>query len=37
MGLNEWPLMLFTVLGQISVGAFLVAGMALLGGRLEAI
>lgn len=36
MGWHEWPLMVFTVLGQIAAGGFIVAGLALLFGRLEA-
>ncbi len=35
MALHEWPLMLFTVLAQTSVGAFLVLGGLLLSGRLS--
>ena len=35
MGWHEWPLMVFTVLGQIAVGGFLVLGFALAGNRLE--
>lgn len=36
MGWHEWPLMIFTVLGQTVVGAFAVMAIALLNGRLEA-
>lgn len=35
MGWHEWPLMVFTVLGQIAVGGFLVLSFALMGNRLE--
>jgi anaerobic dimethyl sulfoxide reductase subunit C (anchor subunit) len=37
MGWHEWPLMVFTVLGQIAVGGFLVLALALMGNRLEAV
>ncbi|MGY0145731.1 DmsC/YnfH family molybdoenzyme membrane anchor subunit [Edwardsiella tarda] len=36
MGWHEWPLMIFTVLGQSVAGAFIVMALALLCGRLEA-
>lgn len=35
MGWHEWPLMVFTVLGQCVVGAFIVLGLALLLGGLS--
>lgn len=37
MGWHEWPLMVFTVLGQTVVGAFMVMAIALLNSRLEAV
>ncbi|EOV0997166.1 DmsC/YnfH family molybdoenzyme membrane anchor subunit [Edwardsiella piscicida] len=36
MGWHEWPLMIFTVLGQSVAGAFIVMAAVLLRGRLEA-
>lgn len=36
MGWHEWPLMVFTVLGQIVVGAFGFIALALIGGRMDA-
>ncbi|QPR27548.1 dimethyl sulfoxide reductase anchor subunit [Edwardsiella hoshinae] len=36
MGWHEWPLMIFTVLGQSVAGAFIVMALALLCGRLDA-
>ncbi|MHA6306129.1 dimethyl sulfoxide reductase anchor subunit family protein [Hafnia paralvei] len=35
MGWHEWPLMIFTVLGQSVVGAFIVMALALIAGRLD--
>lgn len=35
MGWHEWPLMLFTVLGQCVVGAIIVMGLAVIGGSLN--
>ena len=35
MGWHEWPLMLFTVLGQCVVGAIIVMGLAVIGGNLN--
>ncbi|CAI1655604.1 dimethyl sulfoxide reductase anchor subunit [Serratia proteamaculans] len=35
MGWHEWPLMLFTVLGQSVVGAIIVMGIAVIGGNLN--
>ncbi|GAK25915.1 DmsC/YnfH family molybdoenzyme membrane anchor subunit, partial [Serratia liquefaciens] len=35
MGWQEWPLMLFTVLGQCVVGAVIVMGLAIIGGNLN--
>ncbi|MDN6088860.1 MAG: dimethyl sulfoxide reductase anchor subunit, partial [Enterobacterales bacterium] len=35
MGWHEWPLMIFTVLGQCVVGGFIVLALALLSGRLD--
>lgn len=35
MGWHEWPLMIFTVLGQCVVGAFIVMALALIAGRLD--
>lgn len=35
MGWHEWPLMVFTVLGQCVVGGFIVLGLALLFGGLS--
>jgi anaerobic dimethyl sulfoxide reductase subunit C (anchor subunit) len=35
MGWHEWPLMIFTVLGQCVVGGFTVMALALLSGRLD--
>ncbi|MFB2862570.1 DmsC/YnfH family molybdoenzyme membrane anchor subunit [Aeromonas sp. MdU4] len=34
-GWNEWPLMVFTVLGQFVVGGFIVMGLALIAGKLN--
>ena len=35
MGWHEWPLMIFTVLGQCVVGGFIVLALALISGRLD--
>ncbi|HEJ8088279.1 TPA: dimethyl sulfoxide reductase anchor subunit family protein [Serratia liquefaciens] len=35
MGWQEWPLMLFTVLGQCVVGGVIVMGLAIIGGNLN--
>ena len=35
MGWHEWPLMLFTVLGQCVVGAIIVMGLTVIGGNLN--
>ncbi len=34
MGLHEWPLMFFTVIGQSVAGAFIIMGCAILSGKL---
>ncbi|MEQ4921972.1 DmsC/YnfH family molybdoenzyme membrane anchor subunit [Proteus hauseri] len=34
MGLHEWPLMFFTVIGQSVAGAFIIMGLAILSGKL---
>ncbi|HCH51360.1 MAG TPA: dimethylsulfoxide reductase [Proteus sp.] len=36
MGLHEWPLMFFTVIGQSVAGAFIIMGLAILSGKLPA-
>lgn len=36
VGLHEWPLMFFTVIGQSVAGAFIIMGCAILSGKLSA-